>query len=178
MIRMKSLLREMTDVDIQRCLEKIRNKQYEFIAGGDNGKVYQINGEDKVFKITGNRDEYEIAEILVDRYSEFTTFIPVYYVDGNNMFIVANAEQLPSGLRKEIDMFMQDFALFSRDEGGEVSVFDFADETDTVNPQIDNFLTALRSDVNKLNVMEFDLDLDFRADNIMIYNGKMVMVDW
>ena len=175
---MKSLLREMTDVDIQRCLEKIRNKQYEFIAGGDNGKVYQINGEDKVFKITGSQDEYEIADILVDRYSEFTTFIPVYYVDGNNMFIVANAEQLSSGLRKEIDMFMQDFALFSRDEGGEVSIFDFVDETDTINPQIDNFLTALQSDVNKLGVSEFDLDLDFRADNIMIYNGKMVMVDW
>lgn len=175
---MKSLLREMTDTDIQRCLEKIRNKQYTFIAAGDNGKVYSIDGEDKVFKITGSQDEYEIADIIVNRYPEFTTFIPVYYVDGNNMYIVANADFLPSGLRKEIDMFMQDFALFSRDEGGEVSIFDFANEAGTINPQIDNFLTALKLDVDKLRIPEFDLDLDFRSDNLMIYNGKMVMVDW
>ena len=85
MIKMKSLLRETSERDIQRCLEKIRNKQYSFIAAGDNGKVYAIDGEDKVFKITGDREEYEVAEILVDRYAEFTTFIPVYYVDGKNM---------------------------------------------------------------------------------------------
>ena len=96
MIRLKSLIREMSDRDIQRCLEKIQNKQYSFIAAGDNGKVYQIDGEDKVFKITGDRDEYEIAEIIVNRYAEFTTFIPVYYVDGNNMYIVANADTLPA----------------------------------------------------------------------------------
>jgi len=178
MIKLKMLLREMSDNEIQRCLDKIQNKQYQLIAAGDNGKVYEIDGEDKVFKITGERDEYEIAEILVNRYNEFTTFIPVYYVDGKNMYIVANADTLPINLRKEIDMFMQDFALFSRNEGGEVSIFDFMDETDSVNPKLDNFLNALRSDVEKLNVPELDLDLDFRADNIMIYNGKMVMVDW
>jgi hypothetical protein len=175
---MKSLLREMTDTDLQRCLEKIRNKQYTFIAAGDNGKVYQIDGEDKVFKITGDRDEYEIAEILVDRANEFTTFIPVYYVDGNNMYIVANADTLPAGLKKEIDRFMDDFAFFSRDEGGEVSIFDFLPDAGEINPQIENFLTALQTDIEKLGVSEFDLDFDFRSDNIMMLNGKMVMVDW
>ena len=175
---MKSLLWEMTDTDIQRCLEKIRNKDYEFIAAGDNGKVYSINGEDKVFKVTGDRDEYEIAEIIVNRYSEFTTFIPVYYTDGDNMYIVANAEQLPQGLRKEVDLFMNDFALFARDEGGEVSIFDFMEYAGEINPQLDNFLTALQADIQKLNVPEFDLDFDFRSDNLMTYNGKMVMVDW
>ena len=178
MIKLKTLLREMTDNDIKRCLDKIYNKQYQLIASGDNGRVYMIDGEDKVFKITGEQDEYEIADIIVNRHTEFTTFIPVYYVDGKNMYIVANAETLPNNLRKEVDMFMQDFAVFSRDEGGEVSIFDFMDETDSVNPQLDNFLNALRSDVNKLNVPEFDLDFDFRSDNIMMYNGKMVMVDW
>lgn len=178
MIKLKTLLREMTDNDIKRCLDKIHNKQYQLIASGDNGRVYMIDGEDKVFKITGEQDEYEIADIIVNRHNEFTTFIPVYYVDGKNMYIVANAETLPNNLRKEVDMFMQDFAVFSRDEGGEVSIFDFMDETDSVNPQLDNFLNALRSDVNKLNVPEFDLDFDFRSDNIMMYNGKMVMVDW
>ena len=178
MIRLKTLLREMSDNEIKRCLDKINDKQYQLIAAGDNGKVYIIDGEDKVFKITGEQDEYEIADILVNRHNEFTTFIPVYYVNGKNMYIMANAETLPINLRKEIEMFMQDFAVFSRDEGGEVSIFDFIDETDSINPQLDNFINALRSDVNKLNIPEFDLDLDFRADNIMIYNGKMVMVDW
>jgi hypothetical protein len=178
MIKLKTLLREMSDTEIKRCLDKINNKQYQLIAAGDNGKVYIIDGEDKVFKITGEQDEYEIADILVNRYNEFTTFIPVYYVNGRNMYIMANAETLPNNLRKEIEMFMQDFAVFSRSEGGEVSIFDFIDETDSINPQLDNFINALRSDVNKLNIPEFDLDLDFRPDNIMMYNGKMVMVDW
>ncbi len=178
MIKLKHLLFEMSDADIQRCLEKIRNKQYTFIAAGDNGKVYQIDGEDKVFKITGDRDEYEIAEIIVNRYNDFTTFIPVYYVDGNNMYIVANADTLPAHIRKEIDMFMDDFALFSRDEGGEVSIFDFLPDAGEINPQIENFLTALQADIAKLNVPEFELDFDFRADNLMIYNGNLVMVDW
>jgi hypothetical protein len=177
-IKLKHLLFEMSDADIQRCLEKIRNKQYTFIAAGDNGKVYQIDGEDKVFKITGDRDEYEIAEIIVNRYNDFTTFIPVYYVDGNNMYIVANADTLPAHIRKEIDMFMDDFALFSRDEGGEVSIFDFLPDAGEINPQIENFLTALQADIAKLNVPEFELDFDFRADNLMIYNGNLVMVDW
>jgi len=177
-IKLKHLLFEMSDADIQRCLEKIRNKQYSFIAAGDNGKVYQIDGEDKVFKITGDRDEYEIAEIIVNRYNEFTTFIPVYYVDGNNMYIVANADQLPAGLKKEIDRFMDDFAFFSRDEGGEVSIFDFLPDVGEINPQIENFLTALQADIAKLNIPDFELDFDFRADNLMIYNGNLVMVDW
>jgi hypothetical protein len=50
--------------------------------------------------------------------------------------------------------------------------------TDNINLRLDNFLNALQADVEKLNIPEFDLDLDFRTDNIMIYNGKMVMIDW
>jgi hypothetical protein len=43
---------------------------------------------------------------------------------------------------------------------------------------LDNFLNSLELDVNKLNIPEFDLDLDFKSDNIMIWNGNMVMIDW
>ncbi len=67
---------------------------------------------------------------------------------------------------------------FKNFQGGEVSIFDFTKVTDNIDPILDNFLNALESDVNKLNIPEFDLDLDFKTDNIMIYNGKMVMVDW
>jgi len=178
MIRLKQLLREMSEQDLNRCLDKIRNKQFRLIGAGDNGRVYEIDGEDKTFKITKEQDEYEVADIIVNRYNEFTTFIPVYYVDGKNMYIMANASELPVRIKKSIDMFMQDFASFARDEGGEVSIFDFTQETDNLDPILDNFLNALQSDVQKLNIPEFDLDLDFRSDNVMMWNGKMVMVDW
>jgi hypothetical protein len=178
MIRLKHLLRELSDSDLQRCLKKIENKEFRFIAGGDNGRVYQIDGEDKVFKITKEQDEYEVANRIVDRYTEFTTFIPVYYVDGKNMYIMANASDLPVRIKKSIDLFMQDFAVYARDEGGEVSIFDFIQETDSIDPMIDNFLNALKTDIDKLNIPELDLDLDFKSDNIMMWNGNMVMVDW
>jgi hypothetical protein len=178
MIRLKQLLFEMTDADIKRCLDKIKNKQFRLIGAGDNGRVYEIDGEDKTFKITKEQDEYEVADRIVDRYSEFTTFIPVYYVDGKNMYIMANALELPIRIKKSIDLFMQDYAVFARDEGGEVSIFDFVQETDSIDPMIDNFLNALKMDIDKLNISEFDLDLDFKSDNIMMWNGNMVMIDW
>lgn len=178
MIRLKNLLREMSERDIDRCLDKIKNKQFRLIGAGDNGRVYEIDGEDKTFKITQERDEYEVADIIVNRYNEFTTFIPVYYVDGKNMYIMANASDLPLRIKKSIDLFMEDFASFARSEGGEVSIFDFIEETDSLDPLLDNFLNALQADVAKLNIPEFELDLDFRSDNIMMWNGKMVMVDW
>jgi hypothetical protein len=178
MIRLKQLLFEMTDAEITRCLDKIKNKQFKLIGAGDNGRVYEIDGEDKTFKITKERDEYEVADRIVDRYSEFTTFIPVYYVDGKNMYIMANASELPIRIKKSIDLFMQDYAVYARDEGGEVSIFDFVQETDSIDPVIDNFLNALKMDIDKLNISEFDLDLDFKSDNIMMWSGNMVMVDW
>jgi hypothetical protein len=178
MIRLKQLLFEMTDAEITRCLDKIKNKQFKLIGAGDNGRVYEIDGEDKTFKITKERDEYEVADRIVDRYSEFTTFIPVYYVDGKNMYIMANASELPIRIKKSIDLFMQDYAVYARDEGGEVSIFDFVQETDSIDPVIDNFLNALKMDIDKLNISEFDLDLDFKSDNIMMWDGNMVMVDW
>ena len=168
----------MSEKDLDRCLDKIRNKQFRFIAAGDNGRVYEIDGEDKTFKITKEQDEYEVADIIVNRYNEFTTFIPVYYVDGKNMYIMANASELPIRIKKSIDMFMQDFANFARDEGGEVSVFDFISETDSLDPILDNFLNALQQDVEKLAIPEFELDLDFRSDNVMMWNGNLVLVDW
>jgi hypothetical protein len=178
MIRLKTLLREMNDDDLKRILEKIRNKQFKLFGQGDNGRVYEIAGEDKLFKITTETEEYRVAEIIVSRPTEFTTFIPVYYVDGRNMYIMAKASKLPDRIRKMIDMFMDDFYSFARERGGEVSIFDFTKETDNIDPVIDNFLNALQLDVEKLNIKEFDLDLDFRSDNIMIWNNKLVMIDW
>jgi len=178
MIRLKTLLREMNDDELQRLLGKIKNKQFKFLGQGDNGRVYEIDGEDKVFKITKERDEYQVADRIVNRYSEFTTFIPIYYVNGTDMYIMANADTLPQTIRREIDLFMNNFSDFARKNGGEVSIFDFVQETEITNKQLNNFLNALQVDVDKLNIPEFDLDLDFRSDNSMIWNGNLVLVDW
>jgi hypothetical protein len=178
MIRLKHLLLEMSDSDINRCLDKIKNKQFKIIGAGDNGRVYEIDGEDKVFKITKEQDEYEVAERIVNQSDKFTTFIPVYYVNGSDMYIMANAEQLPSKMKQEIDSFMQEFNSFARERGGEVSIFEFMQQTDSINKQLDNFLNALQRDVERLNIPDFDLDLDFRSENLMTWNGKMVLVDW
>ena len=178
MIRLKRLLLEMSDSDINRCLDKIKNKQFKIIGAGDNGRVYEIDGEDKVFKITKEQDEYEVAERIVNQSDKFTTFIPVYYVNGSDMYIMANAEQLPDSIKQEVVSFMQEYNSFARERGGEVSIFEFMQQTDSINKQLDNFLNALQRDVERLNIPEFDLDLDFRSENLMTWNGKMVLVDW
>jgi hypothetical protein len=178
MIRLKRLLLEMSDSDINRCLDKIKNKQFKIIGAGDNGRVYEIDGEDKVFKITKEQDEYEVAARIVNQSDKFTTFIPVYYVNGSDMYIMANAEQLPDSMKQEVDSFMQEFNSFAREQGGEVSIFEFMQQTDSVNAQLDNFLNALQRDVERLDIPEFELDIDFRSDNLMTWNGKMVLVDW
>jgi hypothetical protein len=91
---------------------------------------------------------------------------------------MANASELSGSDKVRINRFIAEYKNYAREQGGEVSIFDFTKVTDSIDPILDNFLNALESDVNKLNIPEFDLDLDFKTDNIMIYNGKMVMVDW
>ena len=181
MIRLKQLLRELSEKEIDRILDKIKNKQFRLIAGGDNGRVYEIDGEDKVFKITTERDEYEVAKTIVGRWNEFSTFIPIYYVnDRKHMYVMANAETLPQSDRSMIDKFTDQYKKFAYDEGGEVSIFDYLDADGARNTDIKlvNFIRALQRDVQKIGINELDLDLDFSSDNMMIWNGKMVLVDW
>lgn len=181
MIRLKQLLRELSENEINRLLDKIKNKQFRFIGSGDNGRVYEIDGEDKVFKVTTERDEYEVAKIITGRWNEFTTFIPVYYVnDKEHMFIMANADILAESDKQMIDDFMKRYGNFARAEGGEVSIFDFldADGARDTDVKLVNYLRALQRDVQKTGISEFDLDLDFRSENLMLWNGKMVLVDW
>jgi len=180
MIRLKSLL-EMVDTDLKRILDKIKSKQFKFIGAGDNGRVYEIDGEDRCFKITQERDEFEVATVIVGRWTEFTTFIPIYYVDDQqSMYIMANAKKLTVADTSIIDKFMAQFARYARSKGGEVSIFEFLDNDGArdTNQKLVNFLRALQRDIIKTNIPELDLDLDFNSGNVMIWNGNMVMVDW
>lgn len=180
MIRLKYLLNELTESDINRCLTKIKNQQFKIIGAGDNGRVYEIDGEDKTFKITREMDEYAVADIIVNAYSKFTTFIPVYYVNGRDMYIMANAQELNGKQRVVIDRFIVDYKNYAREQGGEVSIFEYLDAEGGRNHDVElvNFLRALQQDVQKIGIEDLDLDLDFKTDNIMTWDGKMVMVDW
>ena len=180
MIRLKSLL-EIVDTELRDLLNKIKTKQFRFIAAGDNGRVYEIDGSDRCFKITQERSELEVAQVIVGRWSEFTTFIPVYYVDETqSMYIMANAEPLQENAKLMIDRFMNQFKMYAREIGGEVSIFDYLDNDGARNadPQLVNFLRALQQDVNRTGIDDLDLDLDFKSDNVMVWNNKMVLVDW
>jgi len=179
-IRLKQLLKEMTNSDLTRILEKIRNKQFKLFGQGDNGRVYEIDGEDKLFKITTEQEEYRVAEQIVNKYSNFTTFIPIYYVDGKNMYIMGKASDLSEGQKSKLNQFIINYKNYAREQGGEVSIFDYLDaeggrDTDV---QIVNFLRALQRDIQKLDIEDLDLDLDFKIDNVMLWNDKLVMIDW
>jgi len=179
-IRLKQLLKEMTNSDLTRILEKIRNKQFKLFGQGDNGRVYEIDGEDKLFKITTEQEEYRVAEQIVNKYSNFTTFIPIYYVDGKNMYIMGKASDLSEGQKSKLNQFIVNYKNYAREQGGEVSIFDYldADVGRDTDVQIVNFLRALQRDIQKLDIEDLDLDLDFKIDNVMLWNDKLVMIDW
>ena len=42
MIRLRNILLEISEEESSRLLSKIRNKEYTFLAKGDNGKVYTL----------------------------------------------------------------------------------------------------------------------------------------
>ena len=180
MIRLSTLIREMREQDVKRLLNMIKEKQFSFFNRGDNGRIYKFNDEDYLFKITTEREEYRVAEIIVGRHDQFSTFIPVYYVDGKNMYIMSVADPLPASYTAAIDSFIKQYQEYASNEGGEVSIFDFldADGARNTDMKLVNFLRALQQDVQKTGIVDLDLDLDFRTSNVMLWNGNMVMIDW
>ena len=180
MIRLKHILTELSEDETTRLIDKINQKQFKFFDKGDNGRIYSIDGEDKLFKITTESEEYKVADIIVGRKDLYTTFIPVHYVNGKNMYIMSKAETLPNDMKTAINEFLSGYKQFAMAQGGEVSVFDYldADGARNNNEQLINFLRALQQDINRVGLPDLDLDLDFKSDNVMIWNGNMVMIDW
>ena len=42
MIKLKTILTEISEQESERLLSKIQNKEFQFFNSGDNGKVYSI----------------------------------------------------------------------------------------------------------------------------------------
>jgi len=180
MIRLKNILTELSEDETTRLVDKINRKEFTFFDKGDNGRIYSIDGEDKLFKITTESEEYKVADTIVGKKDMYTTFIPVHYVNGKNMYIMSRAEPLSTNETNEINNFLNGFKQYAREEGGEVSVFDYldADGGRDNNEQIVNFLRALQQDVKRIGIPDLDLDLDFKSDNVMRWDGNLVMIDW
>jgi hypothetical protein len=180
MIRLKNILNELSENDISRIVNKISNKEFKFFDKGDNGRIYTINDEDKLFKITTEIEEYKVADIIVGKKDLYTTFIPVHYVDGTNMYVMSKAELLSVNEINEINNFINGFKSYAREQGGEVSIFEYLDAEGSRDnsEQIVNFLRALHQDIKQIGLPDLDLDLDFKADNVMRWNGNLVMIDW
>jgi hypothetical protein len=181
MIRLKKLLSEMKQEDISRLLDKIKNNEFRFFDQGDNGRVYEIDGEDKLFKITKESDEFDVASVIVGRYTEFSTFIPVYYVNEKKlMYIMSKASRLNSSDVRNIDQFIESYKQYAREQGGEVSIFDYldADGGREQDQELVTFLRALQQDINKTGISDLNLDLDFKTDNVMRWQGRLVLIDW
>lgn len=181
MIRLKKLLSEMKQEDISRLLDKIKNNEFRFFDQGDNGRVYEIDDEDKLFKITKESDEFDVASVIVGRYTEFSTFIPVYYVNEKKlMYIMSKANRLNSSDVRNIDQFIESYKQYAREQGGEVSIFDYldADGGREQDQELVTFLRALQQDINKTGISDLNLDLDFKTDNVMRWQGRLVLIDW
>jgi hypothetical protein len=181
MIRLKQILSEMKQDDVERILEKIKNNEFRFFDQGDNGRVYEIEGEDKLFKITTESDEFKVASVIVGRYAEFSTFIPVYYVnEKRQLYIMAKAERLNSSDTRNIDQFMESYKQYAREQGGEVSIFDYLDAEGgrEHDQELVTFIRALQTDIGKMGISDLDLDLDFKTDNVMRWSNRLVLIDW
>ncbi len=180
-IQLRNLLNEIAEKEAVRLLQKIKNKDLTFLNSGDNGKVYYINGEDLLFKITTEPDEVAVAGVIVGRYNEYNSFIPVHYADPEKrIYIMSRADKLPNNLQNEISRYYEDFKEFARSQGLETSIFDFlnTESSRNYNIKLISFLRALEQQVKKTGIGDLEYSLDFKPDNIMLWNGQLVMIDW
>tara|TARA_R110000851_G_scaffold76705_6_gene168770 strand:+ start:43 stop:588 length:546 start_codon:yes stop_codon:yes gene_type:complete len=181
MIRLKQILTELSDDELSVLLRKIKNNEFRFLAQGDNGRVYEINDEDKLFKITTESEEYEVASVIVGRKGEFSAFIPIYYVNEKKLlYIMSKADQLSNLDRQNIEQFLQGYKIYARNQGGEISIFDYLsdDGARDLDQEVVSFLRSLQTEIAKMGIRELDLNLDFKTDNVMRWQGRLVLIDW
>ena len=181
MIRLKNILTEITDEDASRLISKINDNEFRYIDQGDNGRVYEINGEDKLFKITTESEEFDVASVIVGRLGEFSAFIPIYYVNEKKLlYIMAKADKLSINDQSNINQFMARYKQYAREQHGEHSIFDYLDNDGArdIDQELVTFLKSLQTEIDKMGIPELTLNLDFKTDNVMRWQGNLVLIDW
>ena len=93
---------------------------------------------------------------------------------------MSKASPLSGADSDNINRFMQSYKQYAREQGGEVSIFDYldADGARDVDRELISFLRALQQDIKKMGIWDLDLDLDFKTDNVMRWQGQLVLIDW
>ena len=93
---------------------------------------------------------------------------------------MAKASKLSGADINNINQFYNLYKQYARKQGGEISVFDFldADGARNADQELVSFLRALQQDIKKMGIVDLDLDLDFKTDNIMRWQGRLVLIDW
>ena len=68
----------------------------------------------------------------------------------------------------------------SHDQGGEVSIFDYLDAEGgrDHDQELVTFIRAIQQEIKKMGIIDLDLDLDFKTDNVMRWQGRLVLIDW
>jgi len=96
------------------------------------------------------------------------------------MYILSRAENLSEREKSELQLFYNNFKQYMRQEGPNATIFDYlnTEETRQYSTILINFLRALEQQVRKTNIGDLDQTLDFKPDNIMKWNGNLVMIDW
>ena len=112
MIRLKHILTEISEQEKNELVNKINQKQFTFFDKGDNGRIYSIDDEDKLFKITTELEEYKVADTIVGKKDMYTTFIPVHYVNGKNMYIMSKADPISRNEINEINNYNNQRLVF------------------------------------------------------------------
>ena len=155
LIKLSNILKEISEIESERILSKIRNKNFQFFDSGDNGKVYTIDGEDLLMKITSEPDN-------------------------KNMYIMKRASKLSPDMYTNIDNFYEGYKDYARQQGVETSIFEYFNNNGArnINQKLASFLSALEQQVKDTGIGDLELSLDFKPDNIMSWNGNLVMVDW
>jgi hypothetical protein len=180
MIRLKHLLIETVSDDVALALHQIKNKRYDLIGSGDSGYVYRIHDTNLVFKKTSDEFEYEVAAALMQDNNIYNTFIPIHYVDGNNMYIMSNATDLTPTQFAEIQKFFGDYKQVARKSSDDISILEWGNQQSIYEYSVElaEFISQLYTDCDLVNIDDLAVDIDFRPENVMQYNGHMVMVDW
>ena len=180
LIKLQHIIKEISEQEADRLLSKIKNKQIKFFNRGDNGKVYSIDGEDLLMKITNEPDEIAVASTIVGQTEKYNAFIPVLYTDNKKMYIMKKADKLSGDMLNKITLFYESYKNYARQQGIETSIFDYLnnDGARDLDSKLANFLRALEQQVKDMGIGDLELSLDFKPDNIMNWNGNIVMIDW
>jgi hypothetical protein len=93
---------------------------------------------------------------------------------------MSNATDLTPTQLVEIQKFFSDYKHVMQKSSDDISILEWGNQQSTYEYSVEliEFISQLYTDCNLVNIDDLAVDIDFRPENVMQYNGRMVMVDW